>query len=158
MVIINDNQFAVINDPNLEFESLPSVVLQGNVQSAGSENLYQLNLEKNTTLILDVDFLAGDTLTDSVVYLLDADMNVVAFNEWGTNSGDSDIGGYEAFLEYTLTTDGIYHVKVTGYSGFDTGTYTLNISKSIPLIANDDETITQENTAITLNPQRTMAV
>ena len=147
MVIINDNQFSVSNDPNLEFESLPSVVLQGNIQSAGSDNLYQLNLEKNTTLILDVDFLAGDTLTDSVVYLLDADMNVVTSNDDYSVENDSTIK--DSYLEYAVERSDIYYVKVTGF-GDDVGTYTLNVSKSI--IANNDEATTQENTAVTLNP------
>ena len=74
MVIINDDQFIITDNSNLEFELLPSVVLQGNIQSEGFENLYQLDIDKNITIIIDVDFLAGDTMTDSVIYLLDADM------------------------------------------------------------------------------------
>jgi hypothetical protein len=70
---------------------LPSVVLQGDMQSEGFENLYQLDIDKNIILILDIDFLAGDTMTDSVIYLLDADMNVIASNDNGYDDASSYI-------------------------------------------------------------------
>jgi len=123
MVIINDNQFAVVDNPNLEFELLPSVVLQGDIQSAGFEDLYQLNLDKNITLILDIDFLAGDTMTDSVIYLLDAEMNVIASND---NSYDDA----SSYIEFAINKTDTYYVRVEGFESY-VGTYTLNISKGL---------------------------
>jgi len=123
MVIINDNQFIVIDNSNLEFDLLPSVILQGYIQSAGSENLYQLNLDKNITLILDIDFLAGDTMTDSVIYLLDSDMNVIAGND---NSYDDA----SSYIEFAINKTDTYYVRVEGFES-NVGTYTLNISKGL---------------------------
>jgi hypothetical protein len=123
MVIINDNQFVIIDNSNLEFESLPSVVLQGDIQSEGFENLYQLDIDKNITIILDVDFLAGDTMTDSVIYLLDADMNIIASNDNGNDDASS-------YIEFQINKTGTYYVRVEGLES-NVGTYTLNISKGL---------------------------
>ena len=123
MVIINDSQFAVVDNPNLEFELLPSVILQGDIQSESSEDLYQLNLDKNITLILDIDFLAGDTMTDSVIYLLDGDMNVIASN-------DDNYDDASSYIEFAIKKTGIYYVRVEGFES-NIGTYTLNISKGL---------------------------
>ena len=146
MVIINDNQFVIIDNSNLEFESLPSVVLQGDIQSEGFENLYQLDIDKNITLILDIDFLAGDTMTDSVIYLLDADMNVIASND---NSYDDA----SSYIEFAINKTDTYYVRVEGFES-NAGTYTLNISKSLfeitpshtPITNNDTGTVVLGNT------------
>jgi hypothetical protein len=123
MIIINDNQFIISDNSNLEFESLPSVVLQGDIQSVGFDNLYQLDLDKNITIILDVDFLADDTMTDSVIYLLDADMNIIASNDNGNDDASS-------YIEFKINKTGTYYVRVEGLES-NVGTYTLNISKGL---------------------------
>ena len=138
MVIINDNQFVIIDNSNLEFESLPSVVLQGDIQSEGFENLYQLDIDKNITLILDIDFLAGDTMTDSVIYLLDADMNVIASND---NSYDDA----SSYIEFAINKTDTYYVRVEGFES-NAGTYTLNISKSLFEITPSHTPITNNDT------------
>ena len=141
-IIVTDDQFVVVDNPNLMYEFLPSVSLQGDLQEAYSEDLYQINLETNTVVVLDVDFLAGDTLADSVIYLLDSEMNIIASNDdeiWGDSS---------SYLEYTVTQSGIYYAKVDAYVGFDTGTYTLNISQATQadlVVITDDQFVVVDN-------------
>ena len=55
-IIVTDDQFVVVDNPNLMYEFLPSVSLQGDLQEAYSEDLYQINLETNTVVVLDVDY------------------------------------------------------------------------------------------------------
>jgi len=157
-IVINDDQFAVVNDnPNLEYELLPSVSIQGDLESPYSEDFYQINLEANTSIAVDIDFLTNDTLIDSVVYLLDAEMNTVAFND-DDYFYENYYDDLDSYLEYTSATGGLYHIKVVSYVGFETGTYTLNIIKatneitpSYSLIANDDTAITNDNTLVSID-------
>ena len=161
-IIIDDNQFVIaIDNSNLPYPSLPSVSLQGDIQAAYSEDLYQIHLDADTTVVIDVDFLIGDTLPDSVVYLLDAGMNIVTFNDDGQSYNELD-SEFTSYLEYTSLSDAIYYIAVSGYEAYDTGTYTLNISKDVngtvataqiddTIVAHNDTAITAENTTIVID-------
>ena len=95
--------------------------INGNIETGGDNDVFRLQARRGTTYTLETSL---GSLRDSVITLTDASGRQLAFDDDG---GD----GLASRITWTATQDGPVFLTVRGYSGSQTGTYSLTVSESL---------------------------
>lgn len=135
--IINVADFGVSADPNLQNPSLPSVQIAGSLIGIDTD-VYRLFLTAGDKVTIDVDNNVVVPISDTVVSLVDANGNQLAFNDdAASDSGSSytpdQYPGNSLIDSFIITESGFYFIKLSKYDGnVPDGNYLLNISIELP--------------------------
>ena len=87
------------------------------IDSPADVDLYQFQLDRGNTVILDIDAAISGSSLDSVLQLFDAEGNVITNNDDGTAEGESS--SLDSLIEFTATADGTYYIGVSSFANFD---------------------------------------
>jgi hypothetical protein len=143
----NPLNFGFSFNPDLADDTLPTATINAALETNTDVDYYRVDLTAGQELVLDIDYglMTDDSALDTMIWLYDASGNFLAENDWAdpTLGGGGSDSWLDAYLTYTNDTgvDASYYVAISGYyndpdnmsdeSYFQTGDYTLNISKSI---------------------------
>ena len=133
--------FGIAPSSDVGDDGLPRVVIDGEHDRNNDIDFFKFEMKAGEKLILDIDYARnqGDSF-DPMLWLYNGDGNQVAQNDDSStrSGGGGSVHGYDSYIEYTVTADGVYYAAVTGYyqnpldsgdsSGYSSGDYILNTS------------------------------
>lgn len=121
------------SEPNDDHTTANSITdsMSAAIDPGGDEDYFSFTAVAGTEYTFTTEDLPGssDNVGDTKMYLYDTD---------GTTQLDynDDIGypNYYSQIAYTISADGTYYVKVTGYSSSNTGDYLLTMTSAAPQV------------------------
>lgn len=133
--VIDRDALRIAPNVNLGDAGQPSISVQGNIDTFGQQDSYQIALRAGEIITLDMDFAAGfdvngNFLLDGQILILDSAGNQLNQNDDApvTLGGGGSVLTQDSYVQFTAPADGVYTVVVQGYEAGSTGAYTLQIS------------------------------
>ena len=93
-----------------------STTMSDAIDSRTDVDLFQVELNREDTVIFDIDTAETNSELDSVLRIFNADGEALDSNDDSAVESDS---GLDSYIEFTAATTGTYYVGVSSYGKFD---------------------------------------
>jgi len=120
------------SEPNDDYTTANAITdsMAAAIDPGGDEDYFSFTAVDGAEYTFETQGLSGSSnnVSDTKLYLYDTDGSTqLSYNDDGGT-------GYYSLIAYTITTDGTYYVKVTGYTSSYTGDYLLTMTSAAPQV------------------------